>query len=155
MFCDDTMVLDISDEQRILSLPGHKKLKLTPHALELTGVERGVRVADSIDKFYCVPPAGEVGVALPLAELIFLEEASEIAVTAIAGYERFARINDDHYTAELYAGARDFRPAGRFKHLSALAAQVPMARVARPRDSSSFDKAVGVIHDYLSNRGGR
>ena len=154
MFCDDTLVLDMQNEQ-ILCLPGHKKLKLAPDAVALTGAARGARVAEAIDKFYCAPPAGEVGVALPLAELIFLEEAPEIAVTAIAGYERFKRINDDHYTAALYAGARDFRPAERFKHLTSLATNVPMAQFSRPLDPASFDKAVDVIHAFLSQRSGR
>jgi hypothetical protein len=154
MFCDDTLVLDISDNQRIVGLPGHKKLKLTQDAVALTGLARGERVAEAIDKFYCAPPAGEVGVALPLAELIFLEEMAEIAVTALAGYERFTRINDDHYTATLYAGARDFRPAERFEHLSNLATNVPMARFSRPRHQTSFNKAVDVVHDYLLKRSG-
>ena len=75
-------------------------------------------------------------------------------MTAVGGYERFTRINDDHYTAELYAGARDFRPTERFKHLSDLATNIPMARFSRPRDSSAFNKAIDVIHDYLMKRSG-
>ena len=30
MFCDDTLVLDLSDPERIICLPGHKRLKLRP-----------------------------------------------------------------------------------------------------------------------------
>lgn len=155
MFCDDTLVLDLRDKQQILCLPGHKKLKLTQDAVELTGLARGERVAEAIDKFYCAPPAGEIGVTLPLAELIFLEQEPGIAVTEIAGYERFTRINDDHYTATLYAGAREFRPAERFKHLSSLATNITMARFSRPRAPTSFNEAVDVIYAYLLKRSGR
>ena len=40
MFCDDTLVLDLSDPDRIICLPGHKRMKLRPDALELTGAAR-------------------------------------------------------------------------------------------------------------------
>jgi hypothetical protein len=153
MFCDDTLVLDLSHPDRIVCLPGHKKLKLRPDALELIGATAGERVSAMIDKVYCEPMSGEVGAALPLAELIFLEEGARPAIEAISGYERFARMDDDHYTADLYASARQFDRAGRFKHLSALAERVEMARFIRPRDGSHFHEGVQVIADYLSQRG--
>src|SRR5258708_1241847 len=73
MFCDDTLVLDLSDPDRIICLPGHKRMKLKPDALELSGAEREERVSQTVDKHYAIPAAGSVGVALPLTRLVFLE----------------------------------------------------------------------------------
>ena len=152
MFCDDTLVLDLSGPDRIVCLPGHKRLKLLPDALELTGATAGERVSPAIEKLYCEAPSGEVGIALPLAELIFLEEGPEAAIAPISGYDRFARMNDDHYTAYLYAGARQFDRAARFEHLSGLATRLQMARFIRPRDAARFHQDVELVAEYLSRR---
>src|SRR6059058_426952 len=74
MFCDDTMVLDLSDLARIICLPGHKRLKLTDEALELTGAGREERVAATIEKYFARSAAGEVNRAVPLGEILFLQE---------------------------------------------------------------------------------
>ncbi|MFL6745945.1 MAG: hypothetical protein ACJ8EO_07985, partial [Sphingomicrobium sp.] len=66
MFCDDTLVLDLSDPDRIICLPGHKRLKLRPDAIKLTGATPQEKVSKTVDKFYARPAAGDVGIALPL-----------------------------------------------------------------------------------------
>ena len=38
LFCDDTLLLDLSARGPVIALPGHKRLKLTEHALGLTGL---------------------------------------------------------------------------------------------------------------------
>ena len=77
MFCDDTLVLDLSDPDRIICLPGHKRLKLTPAAIELTGARHEERVARDLDKYYARPAGGRRRRRrLPLAELLFLEQGS-------------------------------------------------------------------------------
>lgn len=155
MFCDDTLVLDLSNPDGITCLPGHKRLKLTPDAVELTGARPEEKVSTTVDKFYAVPAAGDVGVALPLAELIFLEEGRGPAITAISGSDRFVRIQDDHYTAHLFAGARQFDRAGQFAHLSRLARQIRMATFLRPRDKSRFHEGVALAAQYVTNGSGR
>lgn len=152
MFCDDTLVLDLADPERIVCLPGHKRLKLTPDAIELTAATREEKVSASLDKFYASPSAGDVGVALPLAELIFLEEAPEPAIAPISGAERFARMQDDHYTAHLFAGARRFDRTEHFEHLSRLARQIRMARFARPLDPAHFHEDVAMAAEYVTKR---
>lgn len=152
MFCDDTLVLDLSDPDRIVCLPGHKRLKLTPDAIELTGAAREEKVSATLDKFYATPPSGDVGTALPFGELIFLEEAREPSITPITGAERFARMQDDHYTAYLFAAARRFGHAERFEHLARLARQIRMGRFARPADRSRFDEGVAIVAGYVTNR---
>jgi len=152
MFCDDTLVLDLSDPDRIICLPGHKRLKLRPDALDLTGAEREEKVSTTVDKFYARPPAGHVGTALPLAELIFLEEGPKAAITPISGAERFIRMQDDHQTAYLFAAARQLDRSGQFAHLGRLARQIAMARFVRPRDRSGFRQGVALAAEYVTDR---
>lgn len=142
MFCDDTLVLDISDPARIMCLPGHKRLKLTPSALALTGAAAQEPVGAMTGKNYAEPPGGVVREVLPLARLTFLEEGDTVAALPVSGAERFARLNDDHYTAELFARARRSDLAARFQLLARLAPAIAMARLVRPRDASRFGASV-------------
>lgn len=153
MFCDDTLVLDLSDPDRITCLPGHKRLKLRPDAIELTGARREEKVSTTVDKFYATPAGGDVGITLPLAELIFLEEGEEIAITPISGSERFVRMQDDHQTAYLFAGARQFDRSEQFAHLGRLAHQIRMARFTRPRDRSRFHDGVALAAQHVADDG--
>ena len=153
MFCDDTLVLDLSDPDGIICLPGHKRLKLTEEAINLTGAVREEKVSSTVDKFYASPAAGYVGRALPLAELIFLEEGAEPAIIPISGAERFLRMQDDHYTAHLFALAQQFDRAEKFAHLSRLAQMITMARFVRPQDHSRFNRGVALAQQYVTNGG--
>jgi hypothetical protein len=150
MFCDDTLVLDLSDPDRIICLPGHKRMKLRPDALDLTGATRQEKVSRTVDKYYARPAALDVGVALPLARLIFLEEGDKLGVTPISGSERFVRMQDDHQTAHLFAAARQFDREDGFAHLSRLARQIEMARFVRPRDVSRFHDGVACAVQYIA-----
>jgi hypothetical protein len=150
MFCDDTLVLDLSDPDRIVCLPGHKRMKLTPDALELTGAARQEKVSVTVDKYYATPAAGDVGIALPLARLVFLEEGEHSEITPISGAERFMRMQDDHQTAHLFAAARRFDRADNFAHLSRLARQIDMARFVRPRDVARFHDGVACVVQYIA-----
>ena len=145
LLCDDTLVLDVADPARILCLPGHKRLKLTPEAIGLTGAAAREKVAPMIDKHYAEPVGGIVAQVLPLAGLTFLEEGAQIAFIPISGGERIARLNDDHYTAELYALARGEGLAARFARIAAIAGQVPMQRLVRPRDPVRFDEVAARV----------
>jgi hypothetical protein len=151
MFCDDTLVLDPSEPDRILCLPGHKRLKLSDEALELTGAERQEEVSRTVGKFYAAPAAGSIDAPLPLAELIFLENGPETTIDSIHGAERVVRLQDDHYTAQLFDAARQFDLPGKFRHLCRLADQIEMARFVRPRDKEGFRDTVLLAADHLRN----
>ena len=153
MFCDDTLVLDLSDPDRITCLPGHKRLKLRADAIELTGAIPQEKVSKTVDKFYAWPAAGNVGTVAPLDELIFLEEGPEKAIIPISGAERFVRMQDDHQTAHLFAGAQRFDRATQFEHRARLARQICMARFVRPRDASQFEEGVALAAEYVTSRG--
>jgi hypothetical protein len=152
MFSDDTLVLDLSDPDRIICLPGHKRLKLRPEAVELTGAEPQEKVSTTVDKFYARPAAGDFSAALPLGQLIFLEEGPETAIEWITGAERLVRLQDDHQTARLFAAARRFDRASQFAHLTRLARQIAMARFVRPRDASQFHDGAALVADYVVRR---
>ncbi len=149
MFCDDTLVLDISDPENIVCLPGHKRLKLTREALTLTGATAEDEVGADTGKFYAEPPGGTARGFLPLARLTFLDEGPDLALHPIVGAQRFARLNDDHYTAELFARARSADLAARFDFLAKLAQAIPMARLVRPRDRAMFGASVTLAENLV------
>lgn len=150
MFCDDTLVLDLGDPDRIVCLPGHKRLKLSAEALELTGAGGEGKVGAGIDKYYADAPGGDVTTPLPLAELIFLERGTPIAIERLSGAERFVRTQDDHYTAELFAAARQFDRAAVFAHRARLASQIAMSRFVRPWDRARFHEGVAAAARHVS-----
>jgi hypothetical protein len=151
MFCDDTLVLDLSDPREVVCLPGHKRLKLTAEAIGLTGSERQEKVGPDIDKYFAAPAAGDVRAPLPLRELIFLEEGPDASIERLVGAERVARMEDDHYTSWLFAAARGFDRAGQFAHLARMAGRIAMAKFVRPHDAARFRQGVALVADYLSS----
>ena len=151
MFCDDTLVLDLSGSDQITCLPGHKRLKLKSDALQLTGAKPEEKVSVIVDKHYSQPASGTATSAMPLGELIFLEEGARPRITAITGAERFTRVVDDHYTADLYAGAQGFGPRDHFEHFAALASRTKMSSFVRPCDASRFGEGLDLLMNYLGS----
>lgn len=150
MFCDDTLVLDLSDSSRIMCLPGHKRLKLRPDAFGLTDAARKEKVSQNYDKFYADPSAGTVATALPIGQLIFLEEGTDLEIAEISGSERFVRMQDDHPTRYLFDAATCFDLTGQFALRARLARQIPMARFRRPCRASKFEDGVSMVARYLT-----
>lgn len=152
MFCDDTLLLDLSDPGRVIALPGHKRLKLTDHALALTGLAAEQPVGADTGKSYALPPAGDVREPLPLAQLVFLEEGEAQLWQEIVGAERFARLADDHYTQALYHEAQRPDRAALFALRARLAGQVAMARLARPLTAAGFAGSLNLAAERLGLR---
>lgn len=145
MFCDDTLLLDLTDSAQVIALPGHKRLKLTDHALAMTGLSPQQPVGADTGKSYVAPPAGDVRVPLPLAQLVFLEDGASAQWQAIKGAQRFVRLADDHYTQVLYHEAQRPDRADLFAMRARLAAQVSMARLVRPRSAAGFAASLDLI----------
>ena len=152
MFCDDTLVLDISDPSQITCLPGHKRLKLTTEALALTNATREEEVGASVEKFYARTAAGGVNVPLPLAKLIFLEVGQVAAVEPVTGAQRFARLSDNHYTAYLFDRAQQSNRSDQFALQARLASQIAMARLIRPWDALHFKESVSLAASQITRR---
>jgi len=154
MFCDDTLVLDLSDPQQLICLPGHKRLKLCPDAFALTGAAVEEKVSQTYGKYYAAPAAGTVGMAMPLAMLIFLADGPEMAIAPISGAERFLRLTDDHQTARLFEAARKLDRAEEFARRASLARKIAMARFVRPMDRGRFDEGVAMAANYIRSLAG-
>ena len=152
LFCDDTLLLDLSDPAQAMALPGHKRLKLTEHAMALTSTIAQAPVGADTGKSYVDPPSGVVPEPLPLACLIFLEDGTETVWQAITGGERFARLADDHYTQALYGEAQRPDLAGLFQLRARLAQQVAMARLIRPRSAEGFAASLNLAERQLHSQ---
>ncbi len=144
-FCDDTLILDISGDGPPVCLPGHKRLKLWPEGVALAGVEPGELVAADYHKHFVKPAGGTVGEPLPLAGLFYLEQGERPEAAALAGGDRIERLQDDHYTAELWRQAAGETRAERFASLAALARRIAMQRFARPFDPARFAEGIDFI----------
>jgi hypothetical protein len=151
MFCDDTLVLDMRGPDHLVCLPGHKRLKLMPDAVKMTGAMPEERVASAIDKNFAAPAAGTISEPMPLAELVFLEEGDSATISPITGGERMMRLQDDHYTALFFEIAQRPDRAERFRQLSRLARSIAINRFVRPRDAARFADDVTVVVDHLNS----
>jgi hypothetical protein len=149
MFCDDTLILDLSAPEHIMCLPGHKRLKLRPDAFELSGASREEKVSRTYDKYYAAPAAGTAGAAMPIAELIFLEEGPDPVMTRISGSERFVRMQDDHQTSYLFEAANPYGRIEQFAHRARLAQQIEMTSFERPRDAERFEEGVALVAQHV------
>lgn len=144
MFCDDTLIVDLRTAGQVRCLPGHKRLKLWPDAIELTGAQAEETVGSTLEKRYASPAAGTVECELPLAELCFLEEGPGAFVESVSGGERLVRLQDDHYTTELFLAASRPDRALRFLQLAGLARSIRVSRFVRPRDRTRFGSDAGL-----------
>lgn len=138
LFCDDTLLLDLSHPKQIIALPGHKRLKLTDHGLALTGAEAQGLVGAGTNKSYAVPPGGTSRDPLPLGQLTFLETANTAGWISVVGSEKFALLEDDHYTQRYYIEAQKPKPETLFAVRARLAKEIPMARLKRSMSADGF-----------------
>lgn len=149
LFADDTLVLDLSDPTQIWCLPGHKRLKLTDQALELTGAAAQEPVGAHVPKRYAVPPAGELRDVLPLADLLLIEEGPGPGIEPVSGAQRIGALDDDHYTAEYFAKARSLDRAARFALLARIAPLFALHRFTRPRDADLFAQGAALVAAHI------
>jgi hypothetical protein len=145
LFCDDTLVLDLSGEGALTCLPGHKRLKLWPEGLALSGAAAQEQVGSDYPKHFAEPAGGTWRQPLPLAELIFLERGEDVQIVPVSAGERIARLQDDHYTAALFEQASALPRPQRFAQLAAIAARMPMRRFARPFEPARFGDGLAAI----------
>jgi hypothetical protein len=145
LFCDDTLLIDLANLDQAICMPGHKRLKLLPDALELTGAVAEQPVGADTGKSYCRPLAGVVGEPLPLDRLVFLAEGSELRWDPIIGAERFVRLEDDHHTQDLFMATHRPGRAELFALRAQLASRVAMTRLTRPRSAEGFAASLELV----------
>ena len=149
LFCDDTLLLSFDDPARIIALPGHKRLKLTDSALGLSGARAIGPVGSDTGKSYAAPPGGDVREPCELASLTFLEPGDLAELEPITGAERFARLEDDHYTQALFLEAQSPSHAALFALRARLAKQLAMARLTRPFSAEGFAKSADLAETAI------
>lgn len=149
LFCDDTLVLDLTQPDKVLCLPGHKRLKLWPDALELTGAHPAEQVMATIPKHYAEPAGGTVVDVLPLAELCFLEEGGDAGIEPLHGGEKLVRLQDDHYTTDMIMAATRPDRILRFGQLANLARSISLSRFVRPKDAARFAIDAALIERHV------
>lgn len=149
LFCDDTLLTDLACTDQVLSMPGHKRLKLLPDALELTGNVAVQPVGAETGKHYARPAAGDVGHPLPLDTLVFLAEGPELGWEPIRGAERFALLEDDHYTQAIFLEAARLDRAELFALRARIAGQIRMVRLTRPRSREGFAASLDFVAERL------
>jgi len=152
LFCDDTLLLDLSDPDAVWCLPGHKRLKLCSDALALTGAAAQEHVGVMIDKVYAQPLAGVIDSPLPLAALTFLADGPNLGLRPVTGGEQLSLLNDDHYTADYVVLARGLDRAGRMAHLAGLAAVLPTGLLTRPRSNAAFADGLAFVAAQVRGR---
>ncbi len=164
MVCDDTLVLDPAPD-RVMCLPGHKRLKLTPEAIALTGAlaQEPVQTPagdDARGKLYAAPPAGDLGETLPLAALFVLDDGDPTRITPITGGAKLRALCADHTVVDLLAaagtgeGGRGGSSRAVFERLGGLAARIDMLAFARPRDGNRLFEGAARILAWLEGRDG-
>ena len=153
LFCDDTLLLDLSAPGPVIALPGHKRLKLTEHALKLTGLPSEQPVGADTGKSYVVPPAGASDWPLPLAALVVLADGPELTWEPVSGAQRLLVLDDGHDVQRLYASAQRPSRAELFARRSRIAAHVAMARLTRPRDDHRFAAGVALARMQITQSG--
>jgi hypothetical protein len=149
MVCDDTLILSTPAAGPIQALPGHKRLKLTSSAFELTGAAQQERVAQTIEKHYATPAAGTITRILPLTALFLLVEGPQAAVEPVRGGACLRALQDDHYTQGLFLAANRPDRAERFAQLARLAGAIGIYRFIRPHDARAFSADVDLLEEHL------
>ncbi|HEX2793773.1 MAG TPA: hypothetical protein VHN58_05020 [Croceicoccus sp.] len=153
---DDTLVIDMGDAGESgaaaapICLPGHKRLKLWPDAMAMTGLTGTKMVADDYRKFFATDSGSDVDAPLPLAAMVVLEIGDDPAFEAVRGAARIAALDDDHYSTVQYARAQAHDHAGRLASLAALANRVAVYRFTRPRDPARHAESIDLLADRLA-----
>jgi hypothetical protein len=148
VFADDVLILDLTDPEACVALPGHKRLKLWGDAFELVDASRHEQVFPGMDKFFAEAQSTGETRAAPLAALVFLEEGEEMRLGPMAGGERFAALSTALYRPE-YARGAGLNRGDLFDLRARLARDIPMRRFQRPRERERFSESVRFIRDAI------
>jgi hypothetical protein len=153
VFCDDVLVLDISDPQQIICLPGHRQMKLWGDALELTGASRGAPVRNNMNKYYAVPQSGIARDPLPLAQLTFLQSRAREpqSLVALKGAQRMSYLLSALYRRHFCAAIVEHRSM--FAALARIGATIRMTLFDRPLEKPCFHHGVDLMATTIAGQG--
>ncbi len=146
--CDDTLVLDMAVSPP-LALPGHKRLKLWPDAVQLSGMQQMELVSEAYPKYFTHASGSDVAGMRPLAAVIALAEGDELRFERLRGSDCFSALDAAHYTAQFYSDARGEGEAGLFAWRAALARSVPFYCFTRTLERDRFASMLYFISEKL------
>lgn len=149
-FCDDTLVVDPAGETAPTCLPDDKPLKLWNDALTQLDVEVLGPVATVPDKFYA-KVANREARALPLHDLVFLQDGETLALEPIRGAEKLGVLPEAMYRNFIHAARGDSE-----FHVGTMlnvAKNVRFWRLTRPFSSSAVDQQTARISGLMRDAG--
>ena len=149
VLADDVLILDLSNPEECVAVPGHKRLKLWGDAFELVDAKRHEQVFPGMDKFFAEARPRQAAARAPLAALVFLEEGEDTSLIPMSGSERFSALSTALYRPEYASGAGRSRTE-LFELRARLARDIPMQRFLRPRERERFSESVRFIGDAIS-----
>lgn len=149
LHADDILVVKTAGHGAIISLPGHKRLKLWEDALELTAIVAGPRLRPELPKRFAAPHVQSQDGELPLARIYFLEATTreEPTISPIKGNSVFKRIPSMLYRKRFYDCLADQRHY--FALLKRLANDVSFFTFDRPFVRESFDTSLDCIEAHI------
>lgn len=151
---DDVIALKaVTDE--VLAYPGPPRVRLWREAMERFGLDHeGLepRYGDDAVEKWDLPVAIDQLVAdpLPLRAVYVLEDGPEIAIERFGGAAAASALFDHTYRG----GFADRRPEWQAEHwraVAAVAASVPVFRLARPRDLSQLEALGHEVLDHAAS----
>lgn len=147
--CDDTLAITLQDGHP-LAIPDRKPLKLWEDAFALVAAERLDPISSMPGKSYALP-ANRNADALPLSDLIVLEEGVDIALTPIRGSAKLDVVVEAMYR-DFIRGALG-QPADYTRDLIAIANGIGVWRLTRPRstDAAAFALATERIAGLIGS----
>jgi hypothetical protein len=142
---DDVLVLDLSDPDVVMAVPGHKRLKLWADALVLTGRRSDAAVRPGLDKFYVADQLPFEAAPLPIRRLYVLESAvnASQAITPIIGADRFVTLRSAYYRPQFCHAIAEH--SNYFATAARLSAAITIARFNRSRAPADFAAGIAMI----------
>jgi len=150
LFCDDTLVTALAPDGSLACLPGHKRMKLWPEAVELTGSAALEQVSADYRKVYVTGNGSDCAEMLPLGALVVLEQGAAPELAPVTGGAKIALLTDDHYCRQFYHAVNGVDGPGQFAFQARLAAATRVFRFARPFDRERFGETTGFLDSALS-----
>ena len=146
VLCDDLTVITLDHAGRPLAHPGVPQLKLWPDALQRLGhdPERLATVRRGVEKRrFEITDA--ITTPVPLARIVVLasESSDSVVVEAIEHARKFEMLRLQTKLPRAFASLAN--PAVHFRIAAAVAAQVPMVTVTRPRRGDTVAEVVDHI----------
>lgn len=151
ILCDDTAVVSLDADRRLLVQPGTPHLKLWPDAVRRLGrsPEALLSVRSGVEKRQL--PIHEVFASAPVSLaavfLLALPPSDVVTCTRIENSQKFEMLRTHTKTPRAFEGLGN--PSSHFRIAAAVAASVPIYTIARPRGVDTVAEVVALVEQEL------